>query len=145
MTLLIVAGLIVAAGVFAALLFIRAPYERYYRRGWGPAGFSKTCAYLAKPAIKSPTLVLPLDFVPQLSRRDCRTIWLGAGNLVAAWPSHFGHSQTWRRAPLPTMTGIIKILKITSRSARRLFPGYCKGEFSPFAVNGMPPYGQGTI
>jgi len=35
-TLLIVSGLIVAAGVFAALFFIRAPYGRYYRKGWGP-------------------------------------------------------------------------------------------------------------
>jgi len=99
MTLLIVAGPIVAAGVFTSLLFIRAPYERYYRRGWGLTGFSKTCAYLAKTAIKSPTLVLSLDFVPQLSRRDCRMVWPGAGNLVAAWPSHSGHLQTWRRAP----------------------------------------------
>jgi 3-oxo-5-alpha-steroid 4-dehydrogenase 1 len=34
--LLILAGLVVAIGVFAALFFIRAPYGRYYRKGWGP-------------------------------------------------------------------------------------------------------------
>jgi hypothetical protein len=33
MTLLISAGLIAAAGVFAVLFFIRAPYGRYYRIG----------------------------------------------------------------------------------------------------------------
>lgn len=34
--LAVLAGLVVALGVFIALFFIRAPYGRYYRQGWGP-------------------------------------------------------------------------------------------------------------
>ena len=33
---MILGGLVVAAGIFVALFFVRAPYGRHLRRGWGP-------------------------------------------------------------------------------------------------------------
>ncbi len=54
MLLLIIAGLIAAAGVFAALFFIRAPYGRYYRKGWGPTLSSRVSWLL----MESPSVVV---------------------------------------------------------------------------------------
>lgn len=56
--LAILAGLVVAVGVFIALFFIRAPYGRYYRKGWGPT-LSNRVSWLI---MEAPSAIILLIF-----------------------------------------------------------------------------------
>lgn len=80
---LILAGLVVASAVFAALFFIKAPYGRHIRRGWGPV-ISNQYAWII---MESPAaLVFALCFVFGTVPKGIPS-WL----FFAMWELHYVH------------------------------------------------------
>lgn len=80
---LIFAVLALAAGVFVALLFVKAPYGRHFRRGWGPL-VSSLSAWLI---MESPAaLVFGACFALGSAPKNL-TIWL----FLILWESHYIH------------------------------------------------------
>lgn len=66
MTWLVLAGLLVAAGVFTALFFIRAPYGRHYRKGWGPTLSNRVgWVLMESPAVFGMALLFLIGSAPQ--------------------------------------------------------------------------------
>jgi protein-S-isoprenylcysteine O-methyltransferase Ste14 len=80
---IVLAGLIVATGVFAALFFVNAPYGRHFRQGWGPL-IASTYGWLI---METPAaLVFAARFVTATVPRTL-PIWL----FFAMWELHYVH------------------------------------------------------
>ena len=82
-SLAVLAGLVVAVGVFVALFFIRAPYGRHYRQGWGPT-LSNRVSWLIMEAPSA--LVMAILFFTGTADRNITLILF-----FLMWEAHYIH------------------------------------------------------
>jgi protein-S-isoprenylcysteine O-methyltransferase Ste14 len=81
--IILVASVVLAAGVFAALFFISAPYGRYARRGWGPQ-LPTWLGWLLMEAV-SALMMLGLFLVGKAPRTLTLLVFL------LMWEAHYIH------------------------------------------------------
>ncbi len=82
-SLLVIAGLIAAAGVFAALFFVRVPYGRHFRKGWGPT-LSNRASWLI---MESPSaIVMAVLFITGSAPKNLPLILF-----FLMWEAHYIH------------------------------------------------------